>query len=233
MKRILVVEDNSEVQIILKHILAKDYALQFANTLAEARQFLQDNEVDLLLLDIMLPDGDGLRFCAEVKSSKGKKLPVLILSARTGIEDKALGFQLGIDDFITKPFDPLEVKIRVDARIKKELDAKGEGDTIRIGDITIYLAKHRVEIDQQTEPVTLTAKEFGILVYLAQQPEVVKTRAQILDEVWGSGVHLTDRSVDSHISRLRKRLEKSSTEIESVKNTGYRISQKKKQQKAA
>jgi len=228
MKRILIVEDNPEVQIILKRALASDYSIDLAATLKEARELLEKHDIRLIILDIVLPDGDGLRFCAELNESKKSRIPILILSGKTSLEDKAIGFKLGIEDFITKPFDPLELKIRVDARVRKESDSSAQSDLIFLGDVKISLSQHRVEIDYQNDPISLSTKEFRILSYLARNPEIVKTRAEILNAAWGPGVFLADRSVDSHISRLRKRLAASNIEIQSVKNVGYRIGVKLK-----
>lgn len=226
MSKILITEDTTEIQIIIRNTFSIDHELTFSNTIQESKKLLQEKKFDLIILDIGLPDGDGLRFCSEIKTiKKNNNTPVFILSGKTSIEEKILGFQLGIEDFITKPFNPIELKIRVEARLRKIAEKTPHQDEISIGNLKINLSSQRVGIFllNQFRPVELSSKEFGILTFLARHPDQVKSREEIISAIWGYGFSISDRTIDSHISRIRKKIKNSNVIIEAITHSGYRL----------
>ena len=228
--KIISIEDSPEIQNLVKIALSNaPFELSFAYTLKEGRDYINKGKADAILLDIDLPDGDGLKFYSEIKNyPELASIPVFILTGRNSIEDKSLGFQLGIEDFITKPFNPIELKLRLETRLKKILDKKVGEEIIHLGNLTIDLASQRVIIQNQTNTSKpdLSSTEFKILYYLAKNKEQIKSRDQIMTTVWGEDTNFTDRTIDSHISRLRKKIAECNYKIEAVANSGYRLTAK-------
>lgn len=229
MKEVLIVEDNSEVSILIGSILS-DYELTFASNIDQAKKALSKKYFDLLLLDIGLPDGDGLQFLTQLKATKEEGIKehpsIIILSGKQEVSNKVLAFALGAEDFITKPFDIVEFRARVDSKIKKVDREKGRLETLKVGDIHIHVAKQKVTLMNPLhthENISLTSIEFRILVVLGRHPENIFTREQLLNEVWGMNVHIADRTVDTHIGNLRKKLAHSNVRIDTVIGSGYRI----------
>ena len=225
MHKILLVEDNVDAYNLVKRALGSSQ-LEWAKSLAEATRLLQTKQYDLILLDIMLPDGDGYRLCSVLQTNDQlNNCPVIFLTAKNSTLDKVMGFSVGADDFISKPFDPLELKARVDAKLRKRERDMIESDMIRVGDIEINRNTQRVSINQNgtSENIDLTPIEFKLLVMLSKEPNTVHTRDQILNHVWGESIHVYGRSVDTHISKLRKKLGPKADYIESVHGSGYRF----------
>ncbi|MES2857507.1 MAG: response regulator transcription factor, partial [Bdellovibrionota bacterium] len=166
------------------------------------------------------------KLCSMLQSSGDfESIPIVFLTAKTSISDKVLGFQLGADDFITKPFDQLELKARVDSKIRRLERDKRESDIVRVGDLEINKSSQKavVTTDGNTTELDLTPLEFKLLLLLANKPNHVFSRDEILNTVWGESIHVYSRSVDTHISKLRKKLDSYSGLIESVHGSGYRI----------
>lgn len=225
MHKILLVEDSVDAYNLVKRALTTAQ-LEWAKSLAEASRLLQTKQYDLILLDIMLPDGDGYRLCSVLQTNDQlNNCPVIFLTAKNSTLDKVMGFSVGADDFISKPFDPLELKARVDAKLRKRERDMLESDMIRVGDIEINRNTQRVTVSQngQAENIDLTPIEFKLLVMLSKEPNTVHTRDQILNHVWGESIHVYGRSVDTHISKLRKKLGPKADYIESVHGSGYRF----------
>ncbi len=225
MHKILLVEDSVDAYNLVKRALGTAQ-LEWAKSLAEATRLLQTKQYDLILLDIMLPDGDGYRLCSVLQTNDQlNNCPVIFLTAKNSTLDKVMGFSVGADDFISKPFDPLELKARVDAKLRKRERDMIESDMIRVGDIEINRNTQRVSINQNgtSENIDLTPIEFKLLVMLSKEPNTVHTRDQILNHVWGESIHVYGRSVDTHISKLRKKLGPKADYIESVHGSGYRF----------
>ncbi|CAK9250188.1 unnamed protein product [Sphagnum jensenii] len=223
MYRILCVEDAIEVQIILRRILTPQHEVTFVTSLQEARDFLLKSLFDMMLLDINLPDGDGLRFCSELRGSEAyKDLSIIILTASTTMSEKTIGFQLGIEDFVSKPFEPLELKLRVESRLKKLSQSRERGDTLNVGALRIDFSNQRAAIisDGERSSLDFSTIEFKLLGYLAKNIDQVKSREQIISAVWSDGIHISDRTVDSHISRIRRKLKNVDCVIEAVQNSG-------------
>jgi DNA-binding response OmpR family regulator len=228
MYRILCVEDSQEVQIILRASLSPDHTVRIVPSIAQARQAIfKEGPFDLVVLDIGLPDGDGLRFCAELRGSKAyKELPIVILTANHAIQEKTLGFQLGIEDYVSKPFEPTELRLRIESRLKKIYQYRASSDVLTLGPLSIHLQelKATLQLADKIRTIDFSTTEFRLLVYLARNAEQVKTREQIIAAVWQNGLHLSDRTVDSHISRIRQKLKNHEVTIEAVPGTGYRFS---------
>jgi DNA-binding response OmpR family regulator len=221
MQKILCVEDSPETLMVLEATLGKS-RLTVATSVREAYDFLTEQEFALVLLDIELPDGTGF----EVMASLAERLrgtPIIILTGKRDFASKVSAFTLGADDFVMKPFDPRELKLRVDAKLKKAADASDEKGSIRVGPVVCQLQEQRLFLNGNKKPVDLTSLEVRIFHLLAQAPNKIFSRAEILDRVWGDSFSVTERAVDVHISNLRKKLDGSGVNVEAVIGTGYRI----------
>lgn len=225
MQKLLLVEDNEVMRVLAANTL-KEFSLSMVATLKEAQSIMQNNTFDLILLDIGLPDGDGLAFLNQLSSGNGAQTPVIIISGKTDIANKVTAFSFGAEDFISKPFDPIELKARVSAKLKKIEQAKTNSDLLKIGDLLITVSKQKVVIQgngNDQAPVDLTTLEFKLLLALAKHPERVYTREHLLSEVWGNDLSVTLRSVDTHVAHLRKKIHKSKVKIDTVIRSGYRL----------
>lgn len=225
MHDILVIEDNAEMRILVEAAL-DEYRLSFGTSLKEAQEILPKKRFDLILLDLGLPDGDGLKFLAELSAQPDtKEVPVIVLTGKTETVNKVMAFSVGAEDFVTKPFDPLELKARVASKLRKSQRRHQVAELMRVGDLKIDVLKQKVWLQRtpEGEPIDLTTLEFKLLLNFARAPERVFTREFLLNEVWGMNVSVTDRTVDTHIGHLRKKLLNSKTKIETVIGSGYRF----------
>lgn len=224
MPKVLLIEDNEVMRLLAKTTL-KDVSLSMAGSLKEAQSLIQANGFDLILLDIGLPDGDGLSFLSQMNEAPYAQTPVIIITGKNDISSKVTAFSSGAEDFITKPFDPIELKARVLAKLKKIEQIKSQSDLIKIGDLKIIPSKQKVVLmyEQEQIPLDLTTLEFKLLLVLAKQPEQVYSREKLLSEVWGDDLSVTTRSVDTHIAHLRKKIHKSKVKIDTVVRSGYRL----------
>ncbi len=229
---VLCIEDDPFFQTLIEESLARGrhFELEFASNLAQAREKLKNQNFDAILLDLSLPDGDGLRFLTELpqlvsqRSTAGFNIPpVLVLTGQTEVPARVAAFQLGADDFLAKPFEPLELEARLLARIKKAQAQREEGETVNLGDIVIDHPRVRVSRKKKNEiqDLAFTAIEFKILVVLTQRLETVLSREQLLARVW-PGTYINERTVDSHIAHVREKLGDSKLKVETVKGLGYR-----------
>ncbi len=222
--KVLSIEDDLTIQALIEQSL-KDFSVTTVASLRSAEVELAKNLFDAILLDIELPDGDGLKFFTKLTHDQThKKIPTLILSGHGDISNKLMAFSVGADDFITKPFDPLELNARLTSKIKKMQSDIEEKKTRKIGDLEIDFDRQRVFqiINGKEKDLSLTAIEIKILTMLSKRTEQVFSREQILNTVWGETV-ITDRTVDSHIAHLRTKILGSSVLIDTVKNFGYRL----------
>lgn len=223
--KILAVEDSTEFQMLIVHALG-EYQVTCVATADEAGQKLRNNSYDLILIDINLPGRDGYSLLGEIQSqSELSEIPILCLTGRSEITDKVTAFSLGADDYLTKPFNPLELKARVDSKLKKIGKKKTKELLTIVGDIEIDLARHRVTVlegDKRVE-VEVTQIEFKILACLARRPEQVYTRDQLLVAAWGDDARVLDRVVDTHICMIRKKLGSKEFSIKAVTGIGYKL----------
>lgn len=218
---ILCVEDTSETRLILQATL-NTYQLQFATTMKEAVALLEKDQFSLVLMDIELPDGNGIEIFASF-ADKLKGVPCIFLTGRQDFASKAAAFSLGAEDFVLKPFDPRDLKLRVDSKLRKVQDANTQAKELRIGNLLCLLEEQRIVNQTTNEALDLTGREFRMFYLLAKSPNKVFTRAEILERVWGGGVSVTDRAVDVHISNLRKKLAGTNVTVEAIVGSGYRI----------
>ncbi len=228
MNAILVIEDTSDTQLLLKKTLA-GVATQVivAGTASEARTALRTVIPDLIVLDISLPDGDGIQLCSEfLADERTKEIPILFLTGKTDVSYKLAAFSMGAEDYIEKPFNPLELRARVQARLKKAQSAKSHGETLTREFLLLDAPTQRAFNIEGGErrPIKLTPREFKLLFHLARNEDHVLTRDQLLTAVWGDAVEVFDRTVDAHISSLRKKLGTLARYILSVQGVGYRFS---------
>lgn len=223
-EKILIVEDEEDVLELVKYNLEKNgYLTESAMTGREALSKVKSGVPDLMLLDLMLPEVDGLEVCRLVKGdAETAAIPVIMLTAKGTEADIVAGLEMGADDYITKPFSPRVLLARVKAVIRRK-DIPSETDTaiVRIHDIEIDPGKHRVMV--RGKQVKLTSTEFNLLRYLAARPGWVFTRYQIVDAIHGNDYPVTDRSIDVQVVGLRKKLGTAGKYIETVRGVGYRF----------
>lgn len=222
--KVLCIEDDLTIQALVAASLP-DYDVITARTLKDATAAMGQNQFSALLVDIQLPDGDGLRFIGELAHSKATKdVPALVLSNHDVISNKVMAFSLGAEDFIGKPFDPIELRARVSAKIRRRESEREVLNVRRLADIVIDLDRQKcVQIKgSQENDLGLTGLELKILLLLTRRMEQVFSRDQIIDDVWGQ-THITDRTVDSHVAHLRQKLKSTQVHLETVKNIGYRV----------
>ncbi len=224
MPKILVVEDSQEFQLMIKSALGRGLHIEVCGTLADARQKISNEVFDLILLDVALPDGSGFEFCTELQAQeKTQKVPVIFLSGRNATTDKVLGLTLGAEDYVTKPFDPTELKARIDSKLRKGSMKTQDETTIERGPLKMHLPNYTaiMTINGKETKLDLTPIEYKILYRLAKNPGHILTRQQLIDNVWGVGAYIEDRSVDKHISSLRRKLGDFSNHIRTVSGLGY------------
>lgn len=233
MQKILFVEDSEEYQKIVSRTLGHLDVVCAADTQAAWEQ-LQRHHVDLILLDIQLPGKDGYSLLTELQSHpEFSSIPVMCLTGRSAVTDKITAFSLGAEDYIVKPFDPLEFRARIDARLTRVRQGMEKSQKIVVGALEIDQARHRVWIqgtEDGTREITLTQTEFKLLTCLARRPDQIYSRDQLLVAVWGEDADVLDRVVDVHICSLRKKIG-GAFSILSVTGFGYKLSMEKPQQK--
>lgn len=227
MAKILCIEDNQEFIMYLSMIL-KEHTISFTSTLNEAFKIVQNGResFDLILLDVSLPDGNGIKALAQLREAfSTKNIPIIILSADSDILSKVAAFGVGADDYITKPPHPAELKARIEARLRAAQTQAKDSQYIRIGNLVIDSDKMSVQIhlSDKIENVDLTPSEFKLLKILSARPGQVYSRDYLIDHVWGIAKHITERTVDAHISHLRKKIAAGSAKVETVLGAGYKI----------
>ena len=223
---VLIVEDEPDIRKTIDYNLSKEsFKVVQAESITEGEKALAENKVDVIILDLMLPDGSGLTLCRDIKSdAKTKHIPVIILTAKTEEVDRVVGFELGADDYVTKPFSVRELILRVKAILKRSVDSpQQENDIsdIEAGDLRLNLDAHQVFV--RDEEIALTALEFRLLKHLLDRRGRVQTRDQLLEEVWGYSSDVTTRTVDTHIKRLREKLLGAGDCIQTIRGVGYRF----------
>ena len=221
---ILVVEDDQDINRLLCRILADGgYDVRPAFSGSEAVLWAEQYDYDLVLLDLMLPGLTGEEFIARMR--KKKTMPILVLSAKAGLEDRVNVLRLGADDFIPKPFDNAEVLARVEAQLRryKQFSAPGSGQVLQCGDLE--LDREAIRVTARGREVALTAREFEILSLLMSHPRKVFTREQLYESAWGGEYMGDDNTVNVHISNLRSKLAKVSDReyIKTVWGIGFKM----------
>lgn len=223
---ILVVEDDPDINNLLcKIVTGAGYDCRQAYSGSEAVLLAEKYSYDLILLDLMLPGLSGEEFIAKLRA--GKTMPIIVLSAKAGLESRVNVLELGADDFIPKPFDNAEVLARIKAQLRryKKFSADREGETLRCGDL--ILERESVTVTAAGENVVLTVREFEILALLMAHPKKVFTRQQIYEQVWGEDYMGDDNTVNVHVSNLRAKLAKASPAeyVKTVWGIGFKMAE--------
>jgi len=234
--RLLLIDDDARLTAMLGDYLGgAGFEVTVAGSLASARSHLAGEAFDVLVLDLMLGDGDGLDFCRELRSDvHTRRLPVLMLSARGEPMDRILGLELGADDYLAKPFEPRELQARIKALLRRAEPESHEQDVLRFGRLEIDLAERMARLDGK--PCDFTSHQFDLLVVLAQSPGRVLSRDQIMDALKGHPLDAFDRSIDVHISRIRALIEddpKNPRRVLTVRGAGYVFARKQDAENAA
>ena len=227
--RLLLIDDDTRLSAMVGDYLRQaGFDVDTAGTLATGRQRLSDQSFDALVLDLMLPDGDGLELCRELRASpRTRHLPLLMLTARGEPMDRIVGLELGADDYLGKPFEPRELLARVKALLRRAALASPRDEMLRFGRLEIDLAARMARLDGQS--CDLTGHQFDLLVVLAQSAGRVLSRDQIMDALKGHPMEAFDRSIDVHISRIRSAIEddpKRPRRVLTVRGAGYLFARK-------
>lgn len=222
--QILVVEDDKHIAKLTTYNLEKEgFDCTPALTGEQALEILDRQRIDMVLLDIMLPKINGLEVCKRMRSDeKLKSIPIIIVTAKGEETDRVIGFELGANDYIVKPFSVRELILRVKSLLKKQQPDDAEKDKLKAGDIAIDISRYKVFADNK--PITLTNMEFKLLVTLMRRKGRVQSRETLLEQVWDIHSEALTRTVDTHIKHLRGKLKKSGKYIETVWGVGYRFS---------
>jgi two-component system phosphate regulon response regulator PhoB len=221
--RILVIDDEKDLIELVRYNLEKEGFLVRSAQDGESGLGAAKKELpDLILVDLMLPGIDGLDVCRALRSdSRTAHIPVIMLTAKSAESDRILGLELGADDYVTKPFSPRELLARIKAVLRRTSGPQPAPDVIRRGELTIDMARRTVTC--AGEPIVLTATEFRLLQYFASHSGHVFSRAQLIDGAMGRDVSVEDRTIDVHITGLRKKLGNCGDWIETVRGFGYRF----------
>lgn len=222
--QLLLIDDDTRLTAMVgEYLQGHGFQVQTAGSLAIGRQTLQAWLPDALVLDLMLPDGDGLDLCRELRAqARTRHLPVLMLTARGEPLDRIVGLELGADDYLPKPFEPRELLARLKALLRRAHAEPTDDEILRFGRLEIDLGERVVRIDGQ--PRELTGHQFDLLVVLAQHPGRVLSREQIMDALKGEPLEAFDRSIDVHVSRIRAAIEddpRAPKRVLTVRGAGY------------
>jgi two-component system, OmpR family, phosphate regulon response regulator PhoB len=222
-RRILVVEDEPDIRELTRLSLAREgYEVETAATGDEALACLRRSRPDLVVLDLMLPDRPGTDVCRTIRTTPElADVPVIMLTARSDEVDRVVGFELGADDYVTKPFSPRELGLRVKAILRRGIEPETAAESLRHHELALDIERHRCLY--RNDEITLTAKEFLLLATLMKRPGRVLTRERLLEDVWGEGIAVTLRTVDTHMKRLREKLGDAGDLIDTVRGVGYRF----------
>ena len=222
---ILVIEDEPDIQKNLEYNITREgFKVLTASSISDAQIIIKSKEVSLMILDLMLPDGSGLDLCRSIKSDPlTESIPIIILTAKDDEVDRVVGFELGADDYVTKPFSVRELILRVKAVLKRGQTKKEMVEVERqFGDLKIDINSHEVFVDNIQ--INLTALEFKLLNKLVETRGRVQSRDQLLEDVWGYSAEVTTRTVDTHIKRLRNKLGSMGKYVQTIRGVGYKFS---------
>ncbi|HVK61263.1 MAG TPA: response regulator transcription factor [Bdellovibrionales bacterium] len=226
MRQALLIEDSPEYQLLVRVALADRFNVVCVGSAAEALRAVSTQTFDLLLLDVGLPGRDGLSLCQELRRDpRLRTTPILFVTGRAETQDLVQGFEMGADDYITKPFHPEELKARIEARFKRVEVAPVNHDQYWKADLRFAIGRQRVThtCEGRDRELDLTPNEFKILFFLARNEGRVVSRADVLREVWGENLHVIERTVDKHICSLRRKMGVAARYVASVPGTGYQF----------
>jgi len=223
MERVLIVDDDPDILRLVSYNAAQaGFEVVTAATGRKALEVIQKHPPDLIVLDVMLPDVDGLEVCRTLRQqSQSRRIPIIMLTARGEEIDRVVGFELGADDYVAKPFSPRELVLRMKSILRR---AGGErAEVLRAGRVEIYPERRQCFVSGNA--VSLTAMEFDLLRELLKARGNVLTRDVLMDKVWGYHGDATSRTLDTHVRRLRDKLGDTGSLIETVRGVGYRVSE--------
>ena len=223
MAKLLIIEDEPDIRETLSYNFKKEgFKVEVAANGSDALTLCKNFDPDVLILDLMLPDMSGLDVCKKIKNSIDfKDTSIIMLTAKGEEVDRILGFELGADDYVTKPFSVRELILRVKVILKKSSPLNGSDSRLSVGPLKLDFSAHEVSLNGVE--IILTALEFKLLKHLAQRRGRVQTRDQLLGDVWGYSSEITTRTVDTHIKRLREKLGPDSDFIQTIRGVGYRL----------
>lgn len=224
MSKILIVDDELNIrELVKKYATFENFDSDTASNGLEAIEKVKNNRFDLIVMDIMMPELDGFSAVKEIR--KFSDVPIIMLSARTEEYDKLYGFDLGIDDYVTKPFSPKELMMRISAILNRYSNKQNQvEETKRIleyNGLIINLSEHSVYVNKNK--IDLTLKEYELLVYLMENMNVALKRESILEKIWGSNDHTNERTLDTHIKSMRKKIGEYADNIITIRRVGYRF----------
>lgn len=213
----------------MERTLDSQYRLKAVTSVAEAIQAVDQENFNLFLIDVGLPDGDGFGLCTLLRNQKkGDLAPIMFLSAKGELNDKLKAFSLGADDYVVKPFEPLELRARIDAKLKRV--EKEPSEKVSKGELTLHIPYQRATLQAgvQSIELDLTPVEFRLLYHFVRNEGIVLTRDHLLKNVWGENMNVVDRTIDKHVSSLRRKLGIRANYIESIYSVGYVFSAEEK-----
>lgn len=220
---LLIVDDEARIRdLIRKYAAFEGYNVEEASTGMEAIEKCRQKNYDLIIMDVMMPELDGFSACREIR--RKSQVPVIMLSARGEEYDRIHGFELGIDDYVVKPFSPRELMMRVSAVLKRtaaNAPAASDGERVTIGDMVVDFAARQVTI--KGEKLNLSPKEYDLLFYMVRNRGIALTREKLISDVWGYDFFGDDRTLDTHIKLLRKSLGDYADKITTLRGVGYRF----------
>jgi two-component system phosphate regulon response regulator PhoB len=225
MARILVVEDEADIREVLDYNLKREgHDVVLASTVREGLKAARERRPDLMLLDLMLPDGSGTELCKSLQLDPATRgVRVLMLTAKGDEVDRVIGFEVGADDYVVKPFSVRELLLRVNAVLRRSA-SDDEGEMTQFGMLRVNRGAHRVWVDD--EEIELTALEFKLLLTLHDRRNRVQTRDALLSDVWRIDADVTTRTVDTHVKRLREKLGRAGIYVQTVRGVGYRFAER-------
>jgi DNA-binding response OmpR family regulator len=221
----LLVEESLPIQLAIEGAL-REHSVTTRRLLRDANEAMQHTYYDLVILNVALSDGDGFEFCARQPALSSGEVPVVFLTAQTSVADKVRSFALGAADCLTLPFDGMELKARVNARLRGRATPVNGPNIFQVGSLKFDLAAQRLALaarGRSESRVDLTPIEFKLLLHLAHHEDRILTRGDLMKSVWGEGTGVSDRTVDTHVSHLRKKLGHQGCEIQPVYGRGYRF----------
>jgi DNA-binding response OmpR family regulator len=227
--KILLIEDAPDGQLLVRKSLEGLAELEVAAGVRQAQALLRDRDFDLLIVDVELPDGNGFGLCSTLPVADGKRRPrILFLSGKGDLADKLTGFSVGGDDYLVKPVDGRELRARVSAQLRSLEESSARASHLKVGNLKLDLSTYRAYLGEagRQGPVDLTPTEFKLLLHLARNEDRVFSREQLLRTLGGGTVHVTDRTIDAHLCRIRKKLLPCTHGVEPVYGIGYRFSRK-------
>ena len=225
MPRVLVVDDEPDlVELLRWNLVEAGYDVDAASSGSEALERVRRSPPDLVVLDLMLPDISGTEVCRKLRANpEHADLPIIMLTAKAEEIDRVVGFELGADDYVTKPFSPRELTLRIKAVLRRRGATADVSAPLDQGNVRLEPDFHRCLVDGRE--VALTAKEFELLRALMSRPGRVLSRERLVDEVWGANIAVTLRTIDTHLKRLREKLGDAGSRIETVRGVGYRFAE--------